>query len=422
MLLNPTRFSLYLFALTVFGFSHSADAFEGYLTRDGKPVFPVGSYLLPEDDAQLQRMVDSGFNLFRCKGKEDLDRLQKAGALGVLSLGLDGGPTDALKAQANAVKDHPALAVWEGPDEIVWTFTAYSALSKTLGIHKTRDAWKNQSPEAVAYAREKAATIMPNIRASIDWIREADPAHRPVWINEAADSDVGYVREYLPSIDITGCDLYPVKKADRRLYRMGDTVDRWKAVGLGKPVWMVHQGFSWHQLGDYYGHTESAHPSFAESRYMAYDVLAHGARGILFWGMEFTENQPFKDSILALAQELTAVQPFLVAPEMDGVSGKLIDYIDPGETNRGVAVLARKVSDDLLLALVNEDDYPHLGVEITGLPEWEGKTLHALDGAYSQTVKEGGFIDRLPPLGLKVYCTNPEIRPPDSPGREYASD
>ena len=111
--------------------------------------------------------------------------------------------------------------------------------------------------------------------------RQLDQRRRPIWINEAQRSDVYYVRQYLDFVDITGCDIYPVKSQERPITRIGGGVERWKQVGAGMPVWMVLQAFSWHELGEYYGVKEPAYPTFSESQFMAYDAIIHGASGIL---------------------------------------------------------------------------------------------------------------------------------------------
>ena len=84
----------------------------------------------------------SGVNLVRCHNQEQLDQARAAGLLGWLPLAVHQGPTDRLKATVNAVKDHPALAVWEGPDEVVWNFTAWSGLKAKAGF--TREDWQRQ--------------------------------------------------------------------------------------------------------------------------------------------------------------------------------------------------------------------------------------------------------------------------------------
>ena len=87
------------------------------------------------------------------------------------------GPSPALHDRVLGLRDHPALAVWEGPDEVVWNFTAFSGLAQTAGF--TREDWDSQKPAAVAYARRQADTTLPRMCAAIETVRQLDPRRRP---------------------------------------------------------------------------------------------------------------------------------------------------------------------------------------------------------------------------------------------------
>ena len=108
--------------------------------------FPIGSYELPGDEPGLRAMARAGFNLVRCHSRQDLDRAAAAGLRGwmplPLQVGTEGGK---LRQIVEAVKDHPALAVWEGPDEVVWNFTAYSGLFAN-GTYPSRDGGRHRGP------------------------------------------------------------------------------------------------------------------------------------------------------------------------------------------------------------------------------------------------------------------------------------
>ena len=70
---------------------------------------------------------------------------------------------------------------------------------------------EDQIPKAVAYAEEQASKILPAMRDGIRLVRQLDDRDRPFWINEAADSDMKYVRGFIDEIDVTGCDYYAVR-------------------------------------------------------------------------------------------------------------------------------------------------------------------------------------------------------------------
>lgn len=390
---------------------------DGCLLTAKGPVFPIGFYEFPEDDNALKAMAEAGVNLVRCRNRADLDRLQTLDMMGVIPLPLQDGATDALCETVAGLVDHPALAVWEGPDEVVWNFTAYSGLFRTMGVHSEKEAWQKQTPEAVAYAKQKASEIIPNMRAAVDLIRKLDTSNRPVWINEAQASDTYYVRQYLDFVDITGCDIYPVKKDKRQPERIGQGTERWLKVGRGKPVYMVLQAFSWSELGDYYGEKETVYPTFSESRFMAYDAIVRGAGGILYWGSEFLKSEAFRESLYALTSELCSLQPFLVAPALP-VRITLTDLPEaPGATN--VYAALRKHEQEWLLIVVNEDNVRHMGVVLKNLDALNGRQLHLLYEENSQTVSHGELIVRMQPYDTQVYCTSRDYETSRRAGREF---
>ena len=384
------------------------------VVHDGRRVrFPIGFYELPKDDADLRRMADAGVNIVLCHNRDDLDRAADVGMMGWMPLGVQQGATDALRERIKSVVDHPALAVWEGPDEIVWTFTAYSFLEKQEGF--TREDWYAQRPKATRYAEKKAAEIMPKINAGIALVKELDPRRRPFWINEAADSDMRYTRQYMDSIDITGCDYYAVRSEGTDLQSVGRMVDRWDRIGRGRPVWMVLQAFSWHVAKR--GRTR-LYPSFAESRFMAYDSLVHGARGLMYWGSSEIDEPRFRTSLYALTAELAKLEDYLLAPAYDGVEATaVLDVFEPA--GLGIRASLRRHGHEWLLVLVNEDSHRHLGVDVRGLDALEGRRLIELYDSDEVTVQHGGVSARLQGFEVKVYATDRNLESPQHEGRDF---
>jgi hypothetical protein len=359
-------------------------------------------------------------NIVRCRNKSDLDRVAAVGMSGWTVIPMRQGSSDAVRQKIESVVAHPALAIWEGPDEVVHNFTAWSGLYRTKKIYKSRDAWAKQSPEAVAYSEQQARQVIPKLHEAIELIRTLDRNKRQIWINEAAKSDLKFVRQYIDYIDITGCDIYPVRESSRDLIEVGDATERWKKVGrYEKPVWMVLQAFSWSELGDYYGHKTVVYPSFAESRFMAYDAIVHGARGILYWGSHYLKSSEFRQSLYALTSELSTLQTFLAAPEYSQANLALVE-LQPDPSARGVRMSVRRVGQDWIVIMVNEDNNPYLGVEVTGLDELNGRTLELLYGDEKVTVDRDEFITRIKPLEVKVFATTRKWQAEQQEGRNFS--
>lgn len=400
---------------------------DGYIQKNGKRIFPIGSYYLPTDDAALKEMIDAGFNLFRCGSKEDLDRVQKLGTQGWIPLPLTEGVTENLKKFVGSVAGHPALAIWEGPDELIWNFTANSGLYRDLKIHKSKGAWWKLSPEAVKYAKEQSEVIMPKINNAIAYVRSVDPNNLQVWMNEAGTSDMGYVSQYLDAIDITGCDMYPIKssrvngstKGRLSMQHIGKEAKRWTVTSEGKPVWIVLQGFSWHELGvlgEIYKNRPISYPSFEESRYMAYDVIANGARGVMYWDMTYLTSNEFRESLYTLTNELNALQPFLTT---DPNTITVATYQEGKDADAQVVATARQYGRDWMVVLVNESDTTQMGVVVEGLPHLNGHKLVELYGKDDVLVRNGKFITRMQPFEVKVFATSRKWEATNKKGRTY---
>ena len=428
---------------------HSRGQGDGYITRDGNRLFPIGSYFLPGDDQKLQELADAGFNIIRCSTKEDFDRAQSVGLMGWLPVSLQNGVTDKFKKKVNELVNHPALALWEGPDEIVWRFTGNWDLHYKKHIHEGPEAWWVQEESAINYANDQSATYMPNINAAISYIRSVDPLNRQVWINEAAASDTKYVRQYLDNIDITGCDKYPIMQLsesdpyeESHLYCNGkyvirqqpspvngevrENVDdikfytqRFMEVGRGKPVYLVLQAFSWPELGgDYWSNLLPVYPSFKESRYMAYIAIANGAKGIYYWGAHRTKSEEFIQSIYAVTSELSALQPFLVSPEENYVRISGIKTLpDEESTYSGIA---RRYGRDWLIVVINETDEYQMSVVVENMRHLNGMKFYELYGEDEFLVSNEEMVLQMKPREIKVLATSKRWETKQSQGREYA--
>ena len=209
---------------------------------------------------------------------------------------------------------HPALAIWEGPDESLWMCTVNALSSEGTLNEKTATFNKN------------ASDLLTGLTAGYEKIKKLDP-HHPVWLNHAAGNSMELLEGFRYAADIVGADIYPLMPYTTHpldisrigLGWVGVTTSRMQESAPGKPVWMVLQGMSWGYLsGDLFAIKEepAQWPTFEESRFMAYNAIARGARGILYWGTHVLD----KDSecwkgILNVVRELADSQPLLTASD-----------------------------------------------------------------------------------------------------------
>ena len=124
LMLAPTAFP----ASSAHGGEGALLSKERMLMVNGRPHFILGLYENPRDDAMLKDAAEAGFNLFQCAPEvAELDRVQRFGVKGWVNVGgaLDLSEDAAnrrqrLRETARNLAGHPALLVWEGPDEILW--------------------------------------------------------------------------------------------------------------------------------------------------------------------------------------------------------------------------------------------------------------------------------------------------------------
>lgn len=467
------------------------------LTIAGRPRFVLGLYENPADDGALSEAVAAGFAVFHCPATiEALDRLARAGAHGWVNLGMDldlsedaGRRAAALVATVRRLKDHPALLLWEGPDEILWnqsysieTYTdaeempaaeaAVAAAAERRAelaalLTRARDLrarglfaayeearerfWSaagSRPPQpamrldqAIALGRRSADGITAGIRA----VRREDPS-RPVWLNHAPRNSLASLKLYGREADMVGCDIYPIPfnlgvghsdLLDVRPSSVGAYTDRMRASAPGKLCAMVLQGFGWRDLQpDPKAPPERGRrPTYAESRFMAYDAIAHGASAILYWGTAYASSdsetgrpasgeppaarrsQLWKD-LMRLARELTALEPALVTPEVRPAprvtTAETFGSVDRPE----MRVSLRRIGEDYVLICVNEGLWP-AAFTLSDLPaDLEGAVLYRLGTDEQVSVEGRRFSDGVRPSNVHVYATSRRFEPPAQAGTD----
>jgi hypothetical protein len=87
--------------------------------------------------------------------------------------------------------------------------------------------------------------------------------------------------------DIFGTDLYPIPRERRYgklpnhdITQMRDYIAALRAAHGDRPILLVLQGWAWDPLKD----GERGYPTPHESRFMAYQAVIHGARGLFYYG------------------------------------------------------------------------------------------------------------------------------------------
>ena len=413
---------------------------------DGQRTFILGLYENPKSDEALHQVAEAGFNLVRAsESTEALDRLQQEKLWAWINTGASIDLSTDKEARLNALKEmvssfgsHPALLVWEVPDEALWN-AWYGALRWRKSLepeeqHKLLDAlpdgsekqeiqaqmnqvqdlwdqahyaeaedlansiWTRLGKDApkpeyrLSNAPERAAVLCEGMCAGYARLRALDPAH-PVWMNHAPRNQIAQLAAFNHGADIVGCDIYPVPRSKHQghsdidittVAAVGDYTQRMQDAAPGKPVWMVLQGFGWADLNSdptEVQREELKRPTPNETRFMAFDSIVRGARGILYWGTAYVEkDSEFWTELLAAVRELADLQPLLSAPDAD-IPLSFSHKETYGSVDRALCALPKNVNGKTWLIFVNEWSSP-LECQVQG----------AIHGIFRDTITREEFL------------------------------
>lgn len=407
----------------------------------------------PPDTKELDRLHARGLHAWiNMGGSYDLSQDRPARETGLGNL---------IKSHMN----HPAMLAWEVPDEALWNLwydavtwrlhtepgqqkmlideLANRELAGWLGTLRRRASgsfargefaegerladsiWIKLGKEvpntstnlsdAAGRASRSAAGVLEGYRI----VKQLDSRH-PIWMNHAPRNSISQLAAFNRAADAVGCDIYPAPPhsprsghsdiADRSLTAVGAYTRRMQAAAPTKPVWMVLQGFGWPDLkepGAIAEDKELRRPTREETRFMAFDAIVHGARGILYFGtFAISKESELWKSVLAVTRELADLQPFLASPDST-IKPRLKLAETWGSLDRGVHVLAKNVGGEDWFLVVNEEQEP-LRYTLEGLSKWNGKLYRETKEGLSAAVDRGKL--EFPIRGEGVHVLRPDGR------------
>jgi hypothetical protein len=374
---------------------------------NGKPVFPIGfikgppaGSLTPSGGDAYAEIKSNGTVFLQVgptprqpwdlESESSLDGTMalagKAGLLAAISIPAlqkigpdDQKKADELRRVVNKYAQSPALAFWKVQDEPAWSKVSAADVERYSAI-----------------------------------VRQMDP-HHPIWLIYAPRGTVPGLRAYDPAYDVGALDIYPISyppgthslKSNKDISMVGDYARELHEITEGKkPFFMVLQ-ICWS------GVTKPGKtlrfPTFAQERYMAYQSIIDGARGLVFFGgnvrrcwdardRELDWNWRFYDRVLKpVLDELNPdapVFPALVAPDSD-LHVKLWGSKD-------IEYLARE-ADGYLYILAAKRQGDTVQVQFSGLPKGisEGEVLY--EPPRTVAVSNGEFTDWFAPHDVHVY-------------------
>jgi hypothetical protein len=381
---------------------------DNVIEIDGKKVFPIGFTLGPAPGAKapdgregLAVLADAGGLLLRTgtmngeNGRWDdatiaSEKEWEAAAarngmycmpwLHELALVKDSDrvKTAKLKRIVDMFRNNPGLGYWKGPDEPEWG---------KLSVEQAKNAY--------------------------EIIKQEDPNH-PVWTIQAPRGSITTLRPYVDTYDIGGMDVYPVSEPagshsnlpNKQISMVGDYTKMMMEVQEGrKPVTMTLQ-IAWSGVAK--PGKKLMFPTFQQERFMAYEAIIDGSRGLTFFGgqlpttlrgrdSELGWNWTFWDHVLApVMKEIgnnSPLQPALVAP-----NSKLSIHC----TGAGMEYVVRQ-TDDALYILACKRQGPAIQAEFTGLPSDISRGQVMYEAKKTVATNHGTFTDMFGPFDVHVY-------------------
>jgi hypothetical protein len=288
------------------------------------------------------------------------------------------GRARALRRLVDRLKNDPGLGVWKGADEPEWGKLPVASLERARQI-----------------------------------IREADPNH-PIWVVQAPRGTIETLRPYDRTYDILGCDIYPISYPpgihslgkNKEMSMVGDYTRKMREIAGPKPVWMTLQ-IAW--SGVVKPGKTLRMPTFPQERFMTYEAIINGARGLVYFGGNLPQAWTPDDAKLgwnwsfwerALRPVLDEIGPrgplaqAMLAPDSQ------VNLAVPGAS--GIESLVREVGNDVyVLACKREGDT--VQATFTGLPQVEPTGEVLFESPRTVTVSDGTFTDWFAPFDVHVY-------------------
>jgi hypothetical protein len=258
------------------------------LMVDGRPFFPLGMYWSNIDEQQLRVYTEAPFNCLMPYGpptREQMDLAESMGLKVIYSIkdfyydttwcpdfiASEADEEGAVRGRVREFRDHPALLAWYLNDE-------------------------------------RPLSMLPRLEAHQRWVEEEDPDH-PTWVVLFQVSEVAH---YARSFDAIGTDPYPIP--DRPAAMAGEWARMTReAVADARGIWMVPQAFRWPQ--------KDRPPSLEEMRSMAWQCIAEGADGLIFYSwfdLRGDRDFPFEErweQLKQVAAEISEMAPVLLSVE-----------------------------------------------------------------------------------------------------------
>jgi hypothetical protein len=378
---------------------------DGVLVIDGKKVFPIGFTTSPPPNGKtpagknaIKELADAGATFLRAgplgaRWSDNRFRAEKemqdAAAKHRMYCWLNLREASEIKTEKDeallrkiltAFRNHPGLGCYKGADEPEW-----------------------------------GEANIPPLQRAYEIVKELDPNH-PLVIIQAPRGKMESLKRYNAACDIVGFDVYPIgyppgmhsqfHETNSDISMIGDYTKRAVELSEGKKgVWMTLQ-ISW--SGVIKPGKTLRFPTFPEERFMAYEAIINGARGLMFFGGMIESAMTKEDRKLGWNWRFwnRALRP--VVEEIGSKSPLYPALLAPNSRlpvqmkGEGIEFCVREVGKEIFI-LACKRNHTTDKIEFSGLPETSGIGDVLFEEPRQIKVKDGAFEDWFAPFEVHVY-------------------
>ncbi|OGV67570.1 MAG: hypothetical protein A3K19_13490 [Lentisphaerae bacterium RIFOXYB12_FULL_65_16] len=354
------------------------------LLVSGEPFFPLGVWWNEVNPWLLETYCKGPFNCIVLPGSRPAAQFDMVAARGLKII-------CSLQDFYAGGKDCPAALRSEADEQSVLEAVVTALRDKPAVL-----AWQ--------LAHQPAPELLPRVAAHREWVEKLDSS-RPLWVVAGRADELPL---FVSQADVLGLGTYPVPQSP-----CGDVLrDTLLALksGLGcRAVWMLPQAFDWAAYKtDPKEKKNCRAPTLEEMRSMAWQSIAAGATGLIFWswqdlwkmdrtvaeGGQALSREPFADrwrDLCQVADEIRRYVPVLTSLE---------PYIAPDEVDLSPAVALRSHGKDgqTYIFAVNSRNEP-----TTGRLHFKGNPTVTVEfGKADPPSRQGQIYLSFAPLEVKV--------------------
>lgn len=267
------------------------------LIVDGKPFFPLGMYWSGVKEPELATYAKGPFNCLMPYGSPNANQMDACHARGLKVI--------------YSIKDFYSGTRW-APANMKTESDERAEIKKRVELYRSH-------PALIAwYINDELPLDMAGrLSARQRLMEDLDPDH-PTWV---VLYQYDQVRAYLPTFDVIGTDPYPIPSKPAGTALEWTRVTRDQSCNT-RAVWQVPQVFDWGAYRKGEEREKTRAPTLAEMRSMAWQCVAAGANGLVFYSFfdlfKMTARDPFEKrwaEVCVMGDEIRRYIPVILSAE-----------------------------------------------------------------------------------------------------------